>query len=160
MAGFKNMDEVVVLIANALTTSSGCNEWYYGVPAEVNDKHDRDYPVASIYPLNTTIPYPMNLSRGQVQVATTFEIFVFYNWGGKNMDDEPNVILKIIHSQSQGIITEALKVIFEEIENDNFDIIYTPTGSTDIIFFEQYGTDLVAGAKFTLTLSYYEDCLE
>tara|TARA_B100001250_G_scaffold404440_1_gene420431 strand:+ start:1511 stop:1987 length:477 start_codon:yes stop_codon:yes gene_type:complete len=157
MANYQTLISVINRIGTALT-NTGCSAYFYGIPSEINEEHNRVYPVGSVYVNNTSVVVPTNLERGNVEVATNFEIYIWYSTSDGGQDTEPNTMLQIKHSQAQGMATAFLKNFYQDIENDNFDMIITPNSSTNLVVFQESGADRIAGCRFSVSVSYYEDC--
>ncbi|QDP63192.1 MAG: hypothetical protein Unbinned5930contig1000_35 [Prokaryotic dsDNA virus sp.] len=157
MAGYQNLQDVIQRIGSQLN-ASGTTAYFYGVPSEINDDHNRTYPVGSVYVNNTSVVVPNNYQRGNVEVSTNFEIYIWYGVSQADADVEPNVYLQNSHSQAQGIACVFLKKFYQAIEDDNFDMMITPNSSTNLVVFQEQGSDLIAGCRFNISVSYYEDC--
>jgi len=140
----------------AVASSAGANEFNYGVPSELNNKHDRDYPFISVYPENTAV---MNndIQQEIFQARTTFRVWVWYGPQNSGSDNEQGDTTRNLHSISQHMAFSFLTELNQTMESNNNKFFYD-NNNVNLQFFEEQGTDLIIGVTFTLTISYYEDC--
>jgi len=147
--------DAVVDWISYVATGAGSNEFWYGVPSEINVKHNRDYPVFSVYPDNTSITNK-DLQSETYQARTSFRCWIWYDYPDANSDNAGNQ-LQSRQSSAQDMAFDVIRRFMFESETKNGSFMFDNAG-INLQFFEEQGTDRICGVSFTITISYYETC--
>jgi len=148
--------EQIIGFIETIALASGGNEFNYGVPSELNNKHNRSYPFISVYPENTGV-MNSDLQQEIYQARTTFRLWVWYGPTNSNSDDDTGNLTRNYHSNAQSIAFTFLTNLHEEMDDNSNKFIYD-NNNVNLQFFEEQGTDLICGVTFTLIINYYENC--